>query len=100
MEAEKLDALLLGNLDKVKDQLEAKLLLTGQPMHAKDLAVASGATLRDVVNALCDSSRFPGSGYAATMRAQAARLTMEIERHERADAESLAYRNSVGDVES
>ena len=58
MEAEKLDALLLGNLDKVKDQLEAKLLLTGQPMHAKDLAVASGATLRDVVNALCDSSRF------------------------------------------
>lgn len=44
--------------------------------------------------------RFPGSGYAATMRAQAARLTMEIERHERADAESLAYRNSVGEVES
>ena len=44
--------------------------------------------------------QFPGSGYAATMRAQAARLTMEIERHERADAESLAYRNSVGEVES
>jgi hypothetical protein len=44
--------------------------------------------------------RFPGSGYAATMRAQAARLTMEIERHERADAESLAYRNSVNGGES
>lgn len=46
------------------------------------------------------SMRFPGSGYAATMRAQAARLTMEIERHERADAESLAYRNSVNGGES
>jgi len=34
------------------------------------------------------------------MRAQAARLTMEIERHERADAESLAYRNSVNEGES
>lgn len=44
--------------------------------------------------------RFPGSGYAATMRAQAARLTMEIERHERADAESLAYRSSVNGGES
>lgn len=29
---------------------------------------------------------FPGSGYAATMRAQAARLELEIERHERADS--------------
>lgn len=28
---------------------------------------------------------FPGSGYAAAMRAQAARLELEIERHERAD---------------
>lgn len=36
--------------------------------------------------------RFPGSGYATIMRAQAARLTMEIERHERADRESEAYR--------
>ena len=39
--------------------------------------------------------RFPGSTYAATMHAQAARLSAEIERHERADAESPAYRESV-----
>lgn len=31
---------------------------------------------------------FPGSGYAATMRAQAARLELEIARHGQADREA------------
>jgi hypothetical protein len=31
---------------------------------------------------------FPGSGYAAAMRAQAARLELEIARHEQADREA------------
>lgn len=57
-EKTKLDAKLLVPDADLKARVEAFLEISGRPMHARDIAASTRATVRDVVNVLCDSALF------------------------------------------